>query len=250
MPRNLEEYNGAYKGRTCFIVAPGPSVYEQDLAPLEDHVTIAVNGGICAYPKSDFFVSDDWDVANWTYFSRDLRNLDTNVLLYDAKLSNAVSWFGDRSILFRHRKGHHVTDEYIHDDPAKHIWEARTTAGTAIHIAHIMGCSEIVLIGMDCCRTKNKRYFWEFPMKQEHTCLKTVPRRTDKRPADRYRKTKQGATTTDTDLMQILAYWKKVGEVMNSHCRILNASPNSIIDVFPKINLSEYIGTVQVEESG
>ena len=84
--RNLEEFNNRYPGRTCFIIGSGCSVndIQKDLHLLSSHVTIAVNSGYVAYPQSDFFVSDDWSVANWSYFFDDLtKSQHTVALLYD-----------------------------------------------------------------------------------------------------------------------------------------------------------------------
>ena len=48
-------------------------------------------------------------------------------------------------------------------DAQKPIIGARTSTGTAIHLAYIMGFDPIVLIGNDCCHYQRKRYFWQFP---------------------------------------------------------------------------------------
>ena len=58
--RNLEEMNGIYKDTPCFIICPGPSVAAQNLEPLKNYVTIAVNSGYLAAPWANYFLSDDW----------------------------------------------------------------------------------------------------------------------------------------------------------------------------------------------
>ena len=60
MVRNLEEFNGKHKGETCFIIGAGTSIHFQNLEPLKDHVTIAVNSGYVAANWASYFVSDDW----------------------------------------------------------------------------------------------------------------------------------------------------------------------------------------------
>jgi len=58
--RNLEEFNGIHRGKTCFIIGAGASVHFQNLEPLKQHVTIAVNSGYVAANWASYFLSDDW----------------------------------------------------------------------------------------------------------------------------------------------------------------------------------------------
>ena len=61
--RNLEEFNGIHKGKTCFVIGAGTSLHFQDLEPLksmDNVVMIAVNSGYVAASWAGYFVSDDW----------------------------------------------------------------------------------------------------------------------------------------------------------------------------------------------
>ena len=57
----------------------------------------------------------------------------------------------------------------------KPIIGARTASGTAVHLAYIMGCDPIILLGCDCCYMHGKRYFWQFP--NERTCKRITGER-------------------------------------------------------------------------
>lgn len=246
MIRNLEEFNGRYKDRetVCFIVGAGTSLHSQNLEPLKDHVTIAVNSGYVAVPWADFFVSDDWSVLHWSYYFEDLRNSDKTIaLLYENKLSSSVGWFGDRSVVFRHRKGIHIPDAYDHFDKENHIGEVRTSVGTGIMIAHIMGCSKIVLLGIDGCRQFGQRYFWQLPphTSPHRTEPYKKPYRNDKTSWDCYPKVRVKGQMTDTDLIDINRSWSAFGKAVNKTCRVYNASENSTLDVFPKVNLEQFL---------
>lgn len=232
---NLEKYNNAFKGQTAFVIASGPSISFLDLTPLSQHITLAVNSGILAYPQSNFFVSDDWSVSSWSYFFNDLRHSKVVPLLYEDKLKKTASMFGDRATLFKHRQGYHVTDDYSHTIYDNHILQARSSVGTAIHIAHIMGCSKIVLLGVDCRRVNDCRYFWQLNPK-----FKT-PYRTDKRVIDDFRRIMHHGNQSDADLVSILKYWNEFGEELNKKCNIVNASNISALEVFPKKDLSEVL---------
>lgn len=234
--RNLEEYNGALKGQPVFIVASGPSLYFQDLLLIEDRVTIAVNSGFLAVPDCNFFISDDHSVANWSYFFRDLREAKTEVLLYEDKLKHVASLFGQRSVLYRHRTGYHVTDVYSHDDPTRRIIQCRSSVGSAIHVAHIMGCSPIVLLGVDGRRLSGNRYFWQFDRKRFGN-----PHRSDGFKTDGFKRVKNNGFESDEDLKSISDYWNSFGKQLLEKCEIYNASSFSNIQVFPKMRFEDAV---------
>lgn len=232
---NIEKLNGIHSGETCFVIGAGSSIYFQNLKPLKDFVTIAVNSGQLAIKDPTYFVSDDWSVANWSYFYQDLINSNTKLLLYEDKLSTYAPLFGGRAYLFKHRQGYNITDKYSHSNKNYHICQSRTSFGSAIHIAHIMGCSKICLLGLDCFRTQDKRYFWQFWDRNKQ------PRRKDGISNDSFIKTINNGKSTDTDLEDMLVYWKNKGEVINKKCNVYNASPKSAVEVFTKVNLEDFI---------
>lgn len=244
MIRNLEKFNGKYKDRLCFIIGAGTSLHFQNLEPLKNHITIAVNSGYVAVPWADFFVSDDWSVAHWSYFFKDLaESTKTIALLYENKLSNSVGLFGDRSVVFRHRKGIHIADKYDHFNKENHIGETRTSVGTGIMIANIMGCSKIILLGIDGCRQLGHRYFWQL---SHHLSLYRTepykqPYRNDKASWDHYHKVKVRGQVTDSDLIDINKSWSVFGNAVNKKCKVYNASENSALTVFPKVNLERFL---------
>jgi len=234
MTRNLEEFNGKHKDQVCFIICPGPSVAEQDLEPLKNHVTIVVNSGYLAAPWATYFISDDWSVAKFSYFAELANSKHITVLLYENKLSNTAHLFGDRAVLFRHCKGINIPDIYEHKNPKNHIGETRSSLGSGIMISKIMGCSKIVLIGADCCRYNGYRYFWQ-------AAPQKGPYRVDHVPLDNYKKCNVRGQVTDYDLLEIAKSWNILGPAINKKCSVYNASPISILRIFPKIDLKEFL---------
>ena len=228
--KNLEEFNSVYKNKLAFIIASGPSINDYDLSPLKNYVTFAVNSGYVAFPDADFFVSDDWAIAEWSYYFDDLKNNKKTVpLLYEDKLP---TFFDDRAVFFRHRKGGHITDRYVHNSYDEHICQSTTSVGSAIHIAHIMGCSPIVLLGVDCTLKNGFRYFWEHGNKYK-TPYKRGARRS-------FAKLVLKGKETDIDLFGILKYWNEASSFMNK-LQIYNASVDSVVESFPKKSLQEIL---------
>jgi len=246
--RNFEELCDKYSG-TCFIVGSGPSLNSQNLGFLANYTTIAVNAGYIAVPEADFFVSDDQDVVEWQYAYDALRQSDkTQVLLYEWKFQRFGNWqecrcwYGNRLVSFSHRKGYHLTHQYQHDHPKYGIWQARSSLGSAIHLAYLMNFKEIVLLGVDCVYVDGKRHFYEVgkhrakPERRRPFFQRRFPR-------------KIGKHTTDQDLLDILSYWNRIYERIGNHFTLRNASPISIIKNIPKVNIEHYNSCIEEKHS-
>lgn len=235
--KNLEQYNGIYKGSKALIIGSGPSVSNVDFSLTGDCVTIAVNSGYLANLKSQFFLSDDQSVMDWSYFFRELQNSPTTIaLLYENKFRHISHVLGERSVVFRHRKGYHITDKYIHSDSRNYIAQARTSIGSAIHVAHIMGCNPIGIIGLDGYYVNGVRYFW-----QENPSKYNYPFRTPLKSTRIFRRIIQDEKLVDDDLNEISSYWNLHGKEFQKKCSVYNLSSNSLIEVFPKIDMKEFL---------
>jgi len=230
MTLTLDAFNQIHAGKPACILGSGPSILSVDLSLLKHFVTFAVNGSILAYPQSDYFVSDDSDCVNWSYFSHELRESKAKALLYEDKFESIKNIFGKRTVYFRHRTGYNVTDKYEHENPPNRILQCRTSIGSAMHIAHIMGCKPLILVGIDCARLSGKRWFWEFPPYQR-------PKRLDGRVPDKYRRFRD----SDVDLVEILDYWQAQGTEFLKKTVVYNASPLSRVRVFQKIALKQFV---------
>ena len=184
--RNLQEFNEKHKGQPIYILGPGTSIYSQNIDRLKNQLVITVNSGCVAAPWATYFVSDDESICRWSYFD-DLISSETTILLYENKLANKAALFQKRAVIFRHRKGIHIPISYEHNNKKMHLGETRTSLGTGIMCAIIMGCDKIILLGVDCCRQNGFRYFWQMPAKECAFPFK-VPHRKDGIPVDYFKK--------------------------------------------------------------
>lgn len=150
------------------------------------------------------------------------------------KMSTFTKGLGSRAVLFRHRKGYRLSNSYSHTDRQKHIWEARSSMGSAIHVAHIMGCDPIILLGVDGRRINDYRYFWQMPQWRGK-----VPYRNDSVKIDTFRRCIIDQIPADTDLKSINHYWEKI--LQKSGLNIYNASPISLIRSIPYVNFADAI---------
>lgn len=225
--RNLEEFNNKFKNQTAFIIAAGPSVNDQNLTLLKNKLVFSVNSGYIACPNSAFFITDDSGVIDWSYFYQDLYNQTWTIpLLYEGKVQNI---FGDRTVFFKHRKGKHLTNEYSHSNYDYHLMEATTSVGTAIHSAYIMGCSPIVLLGVDCSLRNGYKYFW-----QEN---KKYPKPTCKRNIRVRNEDKLSNPVIEPTLADIKEYWKET----SIYWKDIEIYTTSEFNIFPQKSIKYFL---------
>lgn len=164
---NIQDLKNIHKDQIVFICGAGPSLHFIDTNLIKDHLSIAVNSGVIKVPKCDYFVSDDSAIKNWSYYKDVVAKIDCPKLLYKDKFEGRCSELSN-VVLFEHTWWFSpTTNEYnlngLKLNKTGPIIGSRTSMGTAVHLAYIMGCNPIVLLGNDCCFKDLKRYFWQYP---------------------------------------------------------------------------------------
>jgi len=167
--KKVKDLKNKFKNKLCFICGAGPSLNSIDLNQLKNYVVLAVNSGIVGVPWADFYVSDDIGTKNWTYFY-DLKKLKCINLLYEAKLKEYAKHLDKNKVIyFSHKTWFSPPNTYFLPEglqltKGEPIIGSRTSYGSSIHLAYIMGCNPVVLLGNDCCLDPKTgyRYFWQF----------------------------------------------------------------------------------------
>lgn len=157
----LDEIRGTCKGRSAVVLGSGPSLRRAD-DRIYKHVTIAVNGAILKFPRSDYYLTCDVGMVRMIHWDTMVRSRCRAVVPSGAftRASMSAQWSmgSDRVVLFeRRRKVMKMTPadtRFIFSDSSAHC---------ALNLAVILGCSPIYLIGCDCSMEDNKKYYWEFP---------------------------------------------------------------------------------------
>lgn len=168
MEFTLEKFKDIHKGKMAFIAGSGPSLRHIDPEKLKDHIVIAINGAILKLPDADYFFSCDGRVT-LTRAWQSLKGLRCKLMLdqtysgfnsYDYKEPFVKSYEGiadERLCFFKREKGNlHV----MRDDNL--LLLGSSSAHSAAHFAYLLGCSPIVLLGMDCGLENGKRFYNEF----------------------------------------------------------------------------------------
>ena len=174
----LEKIKDIYKGRTAFIAGSGPSLRHIEPERLKGHIVIAINGAILKVPEADYFFSCDGRVT-LTRAWQNLKNLSCTLILdqtysgfnsYDYKEPFVKSYEGiadERLCFFKRDKNN---PNVMRDDNL--LLLGSSSAHSAAHFAYLLGCSPIVLLGMDCGLENGKRLYNEFEGQPEDGIFK------------------------------------------------------------------------------
>ena len=242
----LDQLQDLHKDQPCFVVASGTSLHGQPIKELKDSVCITINAGIAKAPFADYFLTDDHDIQYWNYWNDILPNNDSKVLLYQRKPWSPINHIHkDRIYWFDHKCWYdNITDKYYADgllftkEATEPLIGARNSAGSAVHLAYIMGCDPIILLGCDCCFVDNKKYFWQFEGEPKVEKSLLGP------PAlmnPVYKTADYNGFTVDAYFFDFLKYWKALSkQAKEQKINILNASGGAL-DCFENIDIYDAI---------
>lgn len=239
---NITDFQDKHLGKMAFIVGAGPSLHFQDLEPIKKHVVFSVNSSILKVPDCDYYVSDDEGVSHWNYFKDTARKSKCIKMMYKAKLEKASAIFAPEQVCFFGHKTWYdpVKKEYpeggliMTRDASLPIIGARTSLASAIHLAYIMGCGPIVMLGADCCFRDGKRYYWQYPGERQafQVGKPNILSGANKGRVD--------GQAVDNHCVDFLEYWRQFAEV-NKNVDIIYASEGGILKCFPTMTLQEVI---------
>jgi len=222
-----------------FCIGAGPSLHFQDLDPIKKYLTIATNSGIVKEDWFDMFLTDDWSVRDWQYY-HDVADLPCYKLLYKEKMKDYASHFKPEEVIFFDHKCWYdpVKKEcpeggldLTYDEP---LIGSRTSLATSVHVLYILGIKNIVLLGADCCYSKDrKRYFWEYEGEKR-------AKRVEGKPISWFPdKGKKDGHPIDWHSFEFLKYWRDLAEaIKDKDINIINCS-GGLLDCFPKMTLEE-----------
>ena len=154
---NMNE--GSCDGLRCWIVGTGPSLDGVKLSKIKGEYIFALNGAVLRFTNINAYPD-----AFWVWYDlRTLRELTVRVqkswkrvqcIIHKKGIEEMRSWKGS---------GRYI--EYVKD----RFKAKRTVAETAILLAHFLGFSEIVLVGIDGMQAVDGRPYAEgFDWKQCH----------------------------------------------------------------------------------
>jgi hypothetical protein len=143
--RRLVALKNSHRGERCFIIGNGPSLNKMDLTLLKDEVTFGLNRIYILFEKMGF--STTYLVAINKYLleqsEKELDALDCKKFIGWTGRENVS--FGPDTVFLRTRSG----PRFCTDLPNEGVWESCTVTYVAMQLAYYMGFTEVVLIGVD-----------------------------------------------------------------------------------------------------
>lgn len=244
----LSDLQNKYKNELFFIVGAAPSIRNLDIDLLKEYPVIAVNSGILAVKKKEnlYFCSDDKGIRNWSYYIKELPELDCVCLLYEKKLKNHIKFLNKKKVIFYQHKSwfsppsiYNLPDGLeLTKDINKPIIGARTSFNSAVHLAYCMGAKIIVFLGNDnqFSQDGNKfRYFWQ------HWNKKSQPYRI--KGAIQFNKKTQNFGFNQKAYIEYWKYFAEINkDVIGKEIEIINCSetPNNF-NFFPKMKIEDVL---------
>jgi hypothetical protein len=132
----LSKWEGLLRGHTAFILGNAPGVEEQDLKSLDPYFTIGINRIFYIYDPTILLWQD-----------RQIWNSNKKILLKQKAIKVCATQADPRKYFLNFT----VKSGYFHfnNDPSV-LYGKGNTGAIAAQFAVALGCSNIVLLGMDC----------------------------------------------------------------------------------------------------
>ena len=138
---------GRLKHTPAFILGNAPSLLKYNLALLDPYFTIGINRTFLIYDPTIVFYQD---IGIWNCHARELQELKAQVVARN---------ISDPRKLFYNFKVRGTT--YHFSGIPEDLRGCESTGPLAVQFAYALGCSPIVLIGMDCkCADNGDTDFW------------------------------------------------------------------------------------------
>lgn len=224
--RRLEACRDRHKGGRCFILGNGPSLADTDLTSLRGEIVFSLNRGYLIFPRLGFtpayHVAINPLVVQQS--GEELSGLEVDELF--------VAWDQRRHVGRNPRTTfvRQVRGPWFGRDLAHGLWGGYTVTYAALQIAYFMGFKEVVLLGVD------HRFVTEGEPNALHISTGPDQNHFDPNyfgPGVRWHLPDLTNSTLAYRLADI--FYRADGR------RILDATVNGALDVFPKAELADLV---------
>lgn len=164
-------FKDRHKGRRGIIMGSGWSLSEYDLTEFKNDITLAVNQAVSSLDHCSYFCMSDGATPEANFFEYGCSIAD-NILFFGSslQLSPGINkiWdkIKDKSFFIPRRSNTMDFNFNLEDDNL--IWGFDVCQVTT-HMAYIMGCSPLILIGVDLNYKNHKKYCNNTKIKEEVT---------------------------------------------------------------------------------
>jgi hypothetical protein len=241
--------NAAKDSRRCFILATGPSIKSMDLSGLENEFCISV---------SNFFVHPLFNkirpfhhifagthppitkeqVSSWWQDATNAMegNDRTNILIHarDRLIQHEFSVFKDRPVHYYLEGGRYPVDF------TKQLPEIQTVVHIAIYLAIYLGIKEIYLLGCDHSWLLHFGSSSHFYQESQHAFTRNN--------YNEWSEIKDMGEEFRSYAVLWDIYRQIRTQALEKGVRIFNATPSSLLDIFPRRDLNEILNPVSIND--
>lgn len=239
----------SHRGERCFILATGPSIKTQNLAPLAGEFCISISNFFIhpdfklLKPEFHLFVMSHSPITDeqWAAWMRDaeMRMPAGQKILAaapDKYILDQNGLFKNQNVYYYQAVGGMSLRPRGTIDFTKILPPIRTSVQIAIYLALYAGATDIYLLGCD--------HNWILDLAQPHHFYEE--RRSSLVRAG-YKEFRSASPKMETTLDEYRMLWKRYKNI-DAYCqmhgvRVTNLTPESLLDIFPRDTLEHVIGT-------
>lgn len=222
-----KEFRDIHKDKLGFLIGSGVSLRDLNESLLTSYITVAVSQAIFKVQNPTYFFSTDGYSGIHGLLETAYNSPTTKLILLQELW---CSEYDDRSYTFLRKENHVMKKE---DDK---LIMGRLSSHVGLHFMYILGCSPIILLGMDGHHEDGYRGFWMLPEYYN----KVHPKMREFYGPDP--KTSFNTLHPDGENILTVDGHKLWGDMIKDpHTIVLNATPGSSITAFPKMKLTEVL---------
>lgn len=172
----LENLRNRHAGRLGIVAGAGPSLRHLESEQAEKHIMLAVNSAVIKFPKAQYFMTCDpatilyrsWQVArdSTCMFVLSHSRGDQPFGSYDDRIGRPYDTGIKNRVILIPRKSEQYSAAFQPDDTELIFGDS--SAHCALHLAYLMGCKPIVIVGCDCGSEDGRHYYSEFPDQEQY----------------------------------------------------------------------------------
>ena len=232
-------FKNMYAGRRCFVIGNGPSLNKQDLSPLANEITIAMNQFnkhpiIEEWKPTMFCMAEPADNWDWRRLPSFLEKLDAQAYFYRIEYKQIFDehkYVDPEKVFYLKTYGglHSWPSGRLSFDLTKCIPGCRSTAHMAIMVALHAGCSPIYLLGLD------QTIYQQGGLTQAHFYPEEV--RESVAPVRSQIDRLEGTLSTFRSFEALRKMAARDGRA------IFNATAGGVLEVFERVNYEDIVGS-------
>src|SRR5574343_930941 len=155
------EFRDIHKNKLAFILGAGVSITEADLSLIKPYITMCINESILLYNEPNYYLSCNGDSFTFGLFDKASESKNTT-LITPGEFDFEKTYYNGQPYYKLPRKFKEKDCNLANKDDT-HLIVGATSTEVGAHLLYIMGCSPIVLLGIDACRLKGYQAFYFMP---------------------------------------------------------------------------------------